>query len=58
MFRNRKLFERSIKFMMLEFGLNVSDTRIEKLLYIYTKAWPEISMTNKFQCFVLIKMTS
>ena len=38
MFRNRKLFERSIEFIMLEFGLYASNTRIEKLLYIYTKA--------------------
>ena len=38
MFRNRELFERSIDFIMLEFGLYASNTRIEKLLYIYTKA--------------------
>ena len=37
MFRNKKLFERSIKLVILKFVLYASDTKLVKLLYICVK---------------------
>ena len=36
----------------------ISNIGLTKLLYISIETGPEISMTNKFQCFVLTKVTS
>lgn len=35
MFGNKKLFERSIEFIVLEFELHASNTRLAELLYLY-----------------------
>ena len=47
-FRNRKLFERSIKLVILKFGLYASNTKLVELLYICVKTWLEISIVNEF----------
>ena len=44
--------------VMLRFGLYTSNIRLVELLYICIEAWLGISIANKFQCFVLTKMTS
>ena len=51
MFRNRKLFERSVRLVRLRFGLHASNTRLVELLYICIEAWLEIFIADEFQCF-------
>jgi len=38
--------------MILEFELHVDNTRLAEILHISSEAWPEISIVNKFQCFL------
>jgi len=38
MFRNKKLFERSIKLVILKFGLYATNTKLVELLYLCIKA--------------------
>jgi len=52
------LFERSIELVTLWLRSHTSDTGLAELLYISMKAGPEVSVVNKFQCFVLTKMSS
>jgi len=54
LFGNRKLFEKSVGLVMLWLRLYTNDTGFIKLLYISTEVRPGISVTNEFQCFVLI----
>jgi len=56
MFRDKKLFERSLKLVILRFGSYASNIRLVKLLYIYIEAWLEIFMADEFQCFVLTEV--
>jgi len=46
LFRDRKLFERSIELVTLWLGLYTSDTRLAELLYISMEAGPGISAVN------------
>ena len=46
MFRDRKLFERSIGLVTLWLGLHTSDTGLVELLYISIETGPEVSMAN------------
>jgi len=58
MFKNGKLFKRSIRLVMLRFRLYVSNTGLVELLYICIEAWPKVSVVNEFQYFVLAKVAS
>ena len=58
MFRNKKLFERSIGLVTLWLESHTSDTGLTELLYISIEARPGVSVVNQFQCFVLTKMSS
>ena len=58
MFRDRKLFERSIRLVILWLRLYTSDIRLAELLYISIEAGLRISAMNEFQCFVLTKVSS
>ena len=49
--------ERYIELVILRFGSYTSNLRLTKLLYISIEARPEITIANKFQCFVLTKVT-
>jgi len=46
LFRNRKLFERSIELVMLWLRSHTSDTQLVELLYISIEAGPGVSMAN------------
>ena len=46
MFRDRKLFERSIGLVTLWLGSHTSDTRLAKLLYISMEAELGVSMSD------------
>ena len=46
LFRNRKLFGRSIELVTLWLGLYVSDIRLAKLLYISIETRPGIFIVN------------
>jgi len=58
LFRNRKLFERSIKLVILWFRSYINDIGLTKLLYISIETRLRIFTTNKFQCFVLTKVAN
>jgi len=58
LFRNRKLFERSIKLVILWFRSYINDIGLTKLLYISIETRLGIFTTNKFQCFVLTKVAN
>ena len=58
MFRNKKLFERSIGLVTLWLESHTSDTGLTELLYISIETRPGVSVVNQFQCFVLTKMSS
>jgi len=46
LFRDKKLFERSIELMMLWLGLHTSGIELAELLYISMEAGPGIFMAN------------
>jgi len=46
LFRDGKLFERSIGLVMLWLGLHTNDTGLAELLYISMDAGPEVSVAN------------
>ena len=46
MFRDGKLFERSIELVTLWFGLHISDTGLAELLYISMEARPGVSAVD------------
>ena len=46
MFRDGKLFERSVGLVTLWLGLHTSDIELAKLLYISIEARPGVSMAN------------
>ena len=58
MFGDRKLFERSVGLVILWLRLYTSNTGLAELLYISTEARLGISVANKFQYFVLTKVSS
>ena len=58
MFGDRKLFERSIRLMILWLSLYTSNTGLAELLYISIKARLGIFMENKFQYFILTEISS
>ena len=58
MFGDRELFERFIGLMILWLKLHKSNTELAELLYISAETGPEISMANKFQCFVMTEISS
>ena len=45
---DRKLLKKSIGLIILKFESYKSNTRLVKLLYINTEAWPRITTVNKF----------
>ena len=47
-FEDRKLFERSIELIMLEFGLYICNIRLTELLYICIEAWVGVFVANEF----------
>ena len=46
MFRNRELFEKSVRLVMLWLGSHTSDTRLAELLYISTEVRPGIYVAD------------
>jgi len=46
LFRDRKLFEKSVKLVTLWLGSHTSDIGLVELLYISMEAGPEISVGN------------
>ncbi len=46
LFKDRKLFEKSIKLVTLWLGLHTSNTRLAELLYISTENGPERFIAN------------
>jgi len=46
LFRNRELFERSIRLVMLWLGSYTSDIGLAELLYISIEARPGVSMAD------------
>ena len=56
MFRDRELFERSIRLVTLWLRSHTNNTELAKLLYISIEAGPGISVAKKFQCFVLTEV--
>ena len=57
MFRNKKLFERSVGLVTLWLRSHTSDIELAELLYISMETGAEISIVNKFQYFVLTKVS-
>jgi len=58
LFGDKVLFERFIGLVILWLRSHASDIRLAELLYISTEARPEVSIANKFQCFVLTEVAS